>query len=189
MLVAIAGVLVKTLVGYLFNGYLKSNYGSVDIEGAPSWYGSEARDEICVSTFKRGGLESVEIAKDDSKIKLERKLKNIVNVVITKRFENESPDDKAFLSHVRSDKKVSIFVASHTNYKNIKYDNEKRITFVRNCVLKQDFITYEKKRLKEMVKELSYHKADKAFDELNGESPKKSPQTPANKAFEELNGI
>jgi hypothetical protein len=187
MVLAIASALAETLASYLFEGYLKANYGSVEIEGAPSWYGSEKRAELCISTFKRGDLESVELAKEDSKIKLEKKLKNIVNVVITKRFENANPDEKRFLETVVSDKKVTTFVSTHTNYKNVKYDEEKKMTFVRNCVLKDEFIVYEKKRLKEMVKELSHYKAGKEFDELNGKSPK-SVESHKDKAFDELDG-
>ena len=188
MIIALAGVLVKTLAGYLFEGYLKTHYGSVDIEGAPRWYGSENNNEICVSTFKRGDLESVALAKADSQIRLEKKLKNIVRVVIKKRFENINPDEKRFLNSVKSDKKVSIFVASHTNYKNIKYDDKRKITFVRNCVLKQDFIDYEKVRIQEMVKELTHFKSDKAFDELNGKQPK-SVESYKDKEFNELDEI
>jgi hypothetical protein len=187
MVLVIATALAKTLASYLFEGYLKANYGSVEIEGAPKWYGSESRVELCVSTFKSGGLESVELAKEDSKIKLEKKLKDIVSVVITQRFENATQDEKKFLDSVKSDKKVSTFIATHTNYKNIKYDETKKMAFVRNCVLKEEFISYEKVRLKEMVKEMSYYKAGKEFDELDGKG-QKFKDSHKDKAFDELNG-
>lgn len=186
MVGAIGLALLKTLSSYMFGEYLKESYGSTDIDGAPSWYGTESRYEVCVSTFKRGKLESVEEAKKESQIKLQKKIEKIIDVIIYKKFKNLKPDEEALLQAIAKDKKLGLFIRSSTNYKNIKYDEDEKIAFVRNCILKEDFIDYEKKRVKLLTRDLSYYKSDKAFDELKtGEIKKKSTQS--DKAFDELN--
>jgi len=184
MVLAIATALVKTLSSYLFSAYLKSHYGSVEVDGAPSWYGSEPDDAICVSTYRNGGIEELELTKEDSKIKLRKKVNHIIELVIYKNFKNLTPDEEEFLNKISKDKKLPLFVDSNTKFQNIKVDEDEKKVFVRSCLDKKALIEYEKNRVKELTKNLTYYKSDKAFDELNGKETLDSGH--AAKEFDEL---
>ena len=184
MLSIIATAFVKTLASYLFGNYLKAHYGSVEIDGAPSWYGTEPNEAICVSTFRNGGIEELDLTKQDSKIKLRKKVNHILEIIIYKNFKNLTPDEDAFLNSITKDKKLPLFVDGNLKFQNIKVDEGKKKVFVRSCLDKQAFIMYEKTRVKELAKELSYYKSDKAFNELDNKSRPKSGR--ADKEFDEL---
>jgi len=184
MFTIIATALVKTLASYLFGNYLKAHYGSVEIEGAPSWYGQEPSEAICVSTFRNGGIEALDLTKKDSKIKLRKKVSHIIEIVIYDNFKNLTPDEDQFLNSIAKDKKLPLFVDANTKFQNIKVDKDKKMVFVRSCLDKQAFINYEKNRIKELAKELVYYKSDKAFNELDNKDRPKSGH--ADKEFDEL---
>jgi len=187
MVIAVATALVKTLSSYLFSNYLKANYGSVEIDGAPSWYGTESDKLICVSTYRKGGIEKIEFTKEDSKIKLRKKVEHILELVIYKNFKNLTPDEEHFLNSIKKDKKLPLFIDSDVRFQNIKVDEDKNMVFIRTCLDKEEFIKYEKDRVKQLSKNLTYYKADKGFDELEG---KKRPQSGrVDKEFEELNNM
>ena len=58
------------------------------------------------------------------------------------------------------------------------------MVFVRSCLDKQALINYEKNRVKELKKDVTFYKEDKAFKELDG---KKRPTSgDADKFFNEL---
>jgi hypothetical protein len=187
MFTVIATAMLKSLTSYLFGGYLKAHYGSVEIDGAPSWYGQEPKEAICVSTYRNGGLSQLDDTKRDAKILLNRKVGHILEIVIYQNFQNLKPDEEAFLNSIKKDKKLSLFVDANTRFQNIKVDNEKHKVFVRSCLDKEAFIKYEKKRVKELSKDLTFYKSDKAFDELDGKSHPKSGRD--DKAFDELDSI
>jgi len=184
MVLAIATALVKTLSSFLFSSYLKAHYGSVEIEGAPSWYRTEPNEAICVSTYRNGGIEELEFTKEDSKIKLRKKVNHILELVIYRNFKNLTLDEEKFLNEISKDKKLPLFVDANTKFQNIKVDEDERKVFVRSCLDKKALIEYEKKRVKEIAKNLSYYKADKGFDELEGKETPNSGHTA--KEFEEL---
>ena len=184
MISLIATAMLKTLTSYLFGSYLKAHYGSVEIDGAPSWYGQEPSEAICVSTYNKGGLEKLEITKKESKIKLRKKVNHILEIVIYKNFKNLTPDEEAFLNSIYKDKKLPLFVDANTKFQNIKVDEDKHMVFVRSCLDKQALINYEKNRVKELKKDVTYYKEDKAFNELDN---KDRPQSgTADKFFNEL---
>jgi hypothetical protein len=184
MLTIIATAMVKTLTSYLFGSYLKAHYGSVEIDGAPSWYGQEPQEAICVSTYKVGDIRMLESTKTSAKIKLNKRVNHIIDIVIYQNFQNLQPDEEAFLNSIKKDRKLSLFVDANTRFQNIKVDKDMKMVFVRSCLDKEAFINYEKRRVKELSKELTYYKSDKAFDELEGNSHKKSGRI--DKAFGEL---
>jgi hypothetical protein len=192
MFEGLAFALVKTLATYLFNGYLKNHYGSIDIEGGPFWYGREPSNEICVSTYRNGGLEELELTKNNAKIKLTKKINNIIGIVIYQNphFKHLKADEEKFLDRIKSDKKLPLFVDANLEYKNIKVDKDKRMVFVRSCVKKDSFIKYEKERIEEIRKKLTYYKADKAFDELKGKKKRNIDEfDEEDKAFHELDSF
>ena len=79
--------MAKSLASYLFGGYLKAHYGSVEIDGAPSWYGQEPKEAICVSTYRNGGLSQLDDTKRDAKILLNRKVLSNIAVLFPKTFD------------------------------------------------------------------------------------------------------
>jgi hypothetical protein len=185
MFEGIAFALVKTLASYLFGGYLKAHYGSVEIEGAPSWYGSEPDEAICVSTYNKGGLDKLELTKKQSKIKLNKRINHIIEIVIYQNFKHLKSDEEKFLESIQKDEKLPLFVDSNMKFQNIKVDEDKKMVFVRSCLDKEAFIKYEKNRVKELQKNLTFYKSDKAFDELD-ENKKVKNSDVEDKAFSEL---
>jgi len=184
MVTMIATALIKSLTSFLFGNYLKAHYGSVEIDGAPSWYGQSPDEAICVSTYNNGGLEKLEITKNNSKIKLRKKVNHIIEMVVYKNFKNLTPDESDFLDKITHDKKLPIFVDANLKFQNIKVDKDKHKVFVRSCLDKQALINYEKTRLKELKKDLAYYKSDKAINEL--ENNKHINSSHADKEFKEL---
>jgi hypothetical protein len=186
MLSIIGTAMLKSLTSYLFGNYLKSQYGSIEIDGAPNWYGTESKELICLSTYRDGELSQLDDTKRDAKILLNRKVGHILEVVIYQNFKNLKPDEETFLNSIKKDKKLSLFIDANTKFQNIRVDNKKHKVFVRTCLDKKAFIKYEKDRIKELSKNLTFYKADKAFDELEGKSYPKSGRD--DKAFDELDG-
>jgi hypothetical protein len=186
MLEIIVISIVKAITSYVTTSYLKNHYGSIDIQGAPFWYGREPSELICSSTFKYGSMEQIDTAKKQAVIKLNKKLSAVINDAIyeNKKFKHLKPDEEAFIQKIINDKQLLKFVTNKIIYKNIKYDEDKNIVFVRGCVTKKDFISFETDRVKELSKELTFYKSDKAFKELNGSEDKFNDRE--SKAFREL---
>jgi hypothetical protein len=158
--------MAKSLASYLFGGYLKAHYGSVEIDNAPSWYGKEPREAVCVSDYSPyGGIQKIEIVKNRTKIGLKNRIDKIISVVIYQNFKNLTPDEDNFLNRVKKDTKLPLFIEANMRFQNIKVDKKGRV-FVRSCIDKNNLINYEKRRLKKLSKELSYYKSDKAFEEM-----------------------
>ena len=191
MLSIIAIAVLKSITCYLTTAYMKSHFGSVDIQGAPYWYGREDRDEICVSDVKKGDVSQLDTEKKLIKIKLEKKLSKIVQYAIhsNKRFSNLKQDEEAFLNSIINDKKLKWFVGENGYYKNIKVDEDKHMIFARMCVKKDNFINYEKKRIKELSKDLTIYKADKNFNELDGKNQNLNNNDEEDKDFKELDNF
>ena len=186
MLAVIGTAMLKSLTSYLFGSYLKAHYGSLEIDGAPNWYGTESKEVICLSTYRDGDLSQLDNTKRDAKIQLNKKVGHILEVVIYQNFKNLKPDEEAFLNSIKKDKKLSLFIDANTKFQNIKVDDEENRVFIRTCLDKKSLIKYEKDRIKELSKDLTFYKADKAFDELEGKSHPKSGRD--DKAFDELDG-
>ena len=186
MLAIIALAAIKAITCYLTTSYMKNHFTSIDIEGAPFWYGRENKEEICVSDATKGGIIEVDKEKKTVKIKLQNKLSNIVSYAIhtNKQFSHLKPDEENFLNSIIKDKKLKWFVDKNGYYKNIKTDEDKHMIFIRMCVRKNDFIKYEKKRITTLQKEISIYKANKEFNELEGK--KNNFNDPEDNAFREL---
>ena len=184
MLTLIASAMLKSLTSFLFGSYLKAHYGSIEIDGAPSWYATEPKEAICTSTYSNGGIEKLEITKQNSKIKLRKKVKHILEIVVYKNFTNLNPDEKIFLDKITNDKQLPIFVDANLRFQNIKVDKSKHKVFVRSCLDKNGLIKYEKSRIEELKKELVLYKEDKAINELENKKYNKSGIV--DKEFEEL---
>ena len=172
MLSLIAGAAIKTITSYLVGAYMKSHFGSVEIEGAPYWYGREDKDEICVSDVAKGNVTFLDEEKQKVKVKLQKKLSLIIENAIhqNKRFSHLKENEIQFLNSIIKDNKLKWFVDENGYYKNIKVDDEKNMIFVRMCVNKNKFVHYEAKRIKEISKKLTMKKANDAFDELDSET-------------------
>ena len=186
MIELIAAAAIKAITSYLVTGYMKTHFGSIEIEGAPYWYGRESENEICISDFKKGGIEELESEKEKAKRKLEKKLSTIISYAIhsNKYFSNLKKDEEEFLNSIINDSRLSFLVNKNRYYKNIKVDKDKNIIFIRVCIDKEKFINYEKERIKNLEKQLLYYKEDKMFNEMEGKSI--NSNNPEDKAFEEL---
>ena len=171
MIEIISVCLLKTLTSYLFGAYLKSYWGSIDLNGAPFWYGKEDSDEICVSNYKDGGLDKLDLIKKEAKIKLTKKLSSILEYVVNndKKFKNLKEDEEEYLESLIKDKKLYEFVDLNSYYKNQEIDKDENRVFVRACVKKEEFIKFEEKRVKELSKNLTIYKGKKAFRELDND--------------------
>ena len=184
MVLAIATALVKTLASYLFSAYLKAHYGSTEIDGAPSWYGQEPKEAVCVSVYKDGGIEQLNATKNLSKEEVYKKIKHILEVVIYKNFKHLTPDEEAFLNSVKNDPKLKLFIDSNIKFQNILEDEDEKKVFIRTCLDKEGLINYEKNRVKDLVKQLSFYKSDKGFADL--ENKKRVESGRIDKEFREL---
>jgi len=172
MLSLIAGTAIKTITSYLVGAYMKSHFGSVEIEGAPYWYGREDSDEVCISDVAKGDVTLLDKEKKIAKIKLQKRLSSIIENAIhsNKRFRNLKENEEEFVESLLKDKKLKWFIDEKGYYKNIKVDDENNRIFIRMCVNKNAFINYETKRIAEIDKKLTNFKAKTVFDELDKET-------------------
>jgi hypothetical protein len=119
------------------------------------------------------------------KIKLNKRINHIIEIVIYQNFKHLKSDEEKFLESIQKDKKLPLFVDANMKFQNIKVDKDKKMVFVRSCLDKEAFIKYEKNRVKELQKDLSFYKSDKAFDELD-DKKKTNNKDKEDKSFSEL---
>lgn len=163
---AIALSLVKTLSSFLFSKMLV--YSDVKIQGAPSWYQKADSAYVCVSTYNSGGLEAVEIAKDNAKKILINKINEIMEIVVYDNYRNiEDKSEKLFIKTFLKDEDLPVFVNKNIDYKNIEYIEKSKLAFVRGCIGKDVILSYEKERIGIIKNKLTHKRAENAFDELD----------------------
>lgn len=70
MLEAIILGLITTLTNHLFSATIDS-FKSIEVEGAPSWYGKNLTHEnLYAYGYARGDIESIEIAREDCRVRM-----------------------------------------------------------------------------------------------------------------------
>ncbi len=166
MMTVIALALVDSLAKYVFTKTLNS-MDKVEFGGAPSWYMQEMDDEMCTFTHSKGGLDSVQIAKDKSTIKMTKKIDGIIDIVIydnTKKITNAK--EKKLVELWNEDPKLNLFVRKNINYSKVVYEDEIDTTFVRACIPNKTVISYQTERLQGIKKSLLNYKKDTALDEM-----------------------
>ena len=168
-MVGLALALTNTLASFLFEQYLYSTV-EYDIDNAPSWFYQEAADEMCTFTYKTGKLESIEIAKQDAHDKMVKRIEKIVIVSVDKYYEDTvSEKEQLLLDTFSKDRRLTLFVDANLRYIKVKHEDNADVTFVKACIPKQQILDYQKKRLGKIQHDLTLHRADQAFDDLDKE--------------------
>ncbi len=141
-----------------------------DIEDAPYWYYREGSDEMCSFTYKEGGLESVEIAKENANTLMNKRIKTLTTKVAYENFSKiNNPKEKLLVESFKNDPELNVFVDSYLVYEKVKHEDDAAITFVKACIDKERIMAYESKRLKSLQKTIMLHRSDEALDELDKE--------------------
>lgn len=166
MLESLAVALLKTIVVFIFESSVRDGT-NVNVEGAPDWYMKDERGSLCVSTHAYGYMSAVEEAKDKLYPKMEEELRRLIKKAVYENFrEVKNQKERRFILSVVEDSELSLFVEGNLRVKNVEYDRERGIAFARGCISREDFVTYEKARVKEIAKSLSEKRAEEAFEEL-----------------------
>jgi len=164
---AIVLSLVKTLTSFIFGQILNSS--DISIDGAPSWYMKETRQEICSSSYEYGNLASVDIAKEKSLTILKKRVEDILVIAVNENIKNATDTEKKFLESFLKDRSYEVFILKNGNFKNIDYNKKLSIAFVRVCVDRDNLLKFEEKRIGELKKLLTTKRYNDAFEELEDE--------------------
>eukprot|EP00992_Anisonema_acinus_P003831 TRINITY_DN14184_c0_g1_i1.p4 TRINITY_DN14184_c0_g1~~TRINITY_DN14184_c0_g1_i1.p4 ORF type:complete len:220 (-),score=24.79 TRINITY_DN14184_c0_g1_i1:807-1466(-) len=169
-LVGLALALGNTFASYLLDQYLRQEE-TIDIDGAPSWYGTNNEEGwYCVYSHRKGDIDSVDRAKRKAMNRMVEKQQLLVGVFLDQELEKRKLRDEAELQLVerfRNDAKLSSFVAGHLDYRRVEYEGDVKATFVKACLETQEIIAYQKKRLEMINKELTVKRSNDAFDEMD----------------------
>lgn len=166
MMAIITLALVDSLAKYIFTKTL-NDMDKIDIGGAPSWYMKNVDDKMCTFVHSKGGLDSVQIAKDKSVIKMTKTIDDVIDIVIydnTKKITN--PKEKKLVELWSEDSDLDKFVKKSLRYSKIIYEDEIDTTFVRACISNDTVINYQKERIEGIKKSLLNYKKDTAIDEM-----------------------
>lgn len=178
MLEAIILKLVTTLTGYLFSATLDS-FKSIEVEGAPGWYGKNLTHEnLYAYGYAQGGIESIEIARENCKIVMIKRLNEINEIVAHDNFKTiQDPKEKVLLGAFKDDPDIRIFVNKNMKYEKVEHfekQNENLLTkarpaetFAGGMIPKKVVIEYQKERLEKIKSTLTHFRADSNFDELD----------------------
>lgn len=169
MVTVIAAALVETLTKHMFKKYLDER-DNVEIGGAPSWYMVEQDDELCTFAHKKGGYDSIDIAKNRAKFKMVKKIGDIVEIVIHDNMKNVSGvKEQTIVDKWKEDANLPVFVNKHLDYGMVAYEDEIDTTFVRACIPRDVIQEYELGRLIEIETLVLSQKSQNAMDELDSE--------------------
>ena len=180
MLEAIALKLVTSLTGYLFEGYLDT-FKSIEVEGAPSWYGkSSPEDQLVGYGYQLGGIESIELARSNCTADLDKRINKLVEVSIYDNFKRvKDPKEKELLNRFKTDPELYVFITKYMKFEKIEHFEKKSDglftnarpaqTFTSCMIPKQAIVTYQTERLTLLQKELVDFKADNSIDEMDAE--------------------
>lgn len=185
MVIVIASALIETLTKHMFQKYLNEK-DKVEIGGAPSWYEKPIDDRVCVFTNVKGGLSSIDTARDDAKIKMAKTINGLVEITIHdnyKKIKNEK--EKEVVEQWKTDSNLPIFVNKNIDFSRVVYEDKLDITFVRACVDKKTIIKYQSERLSEIKKAVLKHKTKSAMQEMDN-SIKGTSKSSTNDSFGEL---
>ncbi len=169
MLSVIACALVSSLSQHIFTKTL-NNMDKIEIGGTPSWYMQPVKDNTCIFTHLKGGLNSIEISKDNAKIKMTKKIDSLIDIAIydnTKQI--KKPKEKQLIRLWAKDEQLNIFVSKNLDYSKVTFEDEIDTTFVRACIPNQTIIDYQDNRLQNIQKSLLKYKMDSAIEELDEE--------------------
>jgi len=169
MLTAIAIGLLKTLSCFLFEQVLHTTV-EYQIDNAPYWYYQEESDAMCTFSYKKGGLESIEIAKKDASLLMNKRIEDLTAKVAYDNFKNiKQPKERLLVEAFKHDSDLSQFINSQLTYTKVKHEDEEKITFVKACIEKKSIMTYETERVEALRQKILIQKSDTALEDLDKE--------------------
>ncbi|MGB5866614.1 MAG: hypothetical protein WBG69_01960 [Arcobacteraceae bacterium] len=186
MLLLITGALVETLTKHMFQKYLNER-DKIEIGGAPSWYMKSIDDEMCVFTHKQGNLDTIEISKENARLKMVKKINGTIDIVVYENVKNITNDkEKVLVEKWKIDSNLPVFVNKHLNFSRVTYEDEINTTFVRACIANETIINYQKERLQDIKKEVLKFKSKTTIDEMENDLSGTSYEQDPNDPFSEL---
>jgi hypothetical protein len=169
MIEGLALTLLNTLAAYLFEGALEYSV-DVKIDGAPSWYMVREDEMICSNSYLDGSYTKVDYLKMNIHRKLENQIQDGLDRSAYENFKNVSGDiERKVVSKFKNDPELSTFVRNETVFKHLVYREEEGRTFAKGCIENGKVINYIKERFVSAKREISVHKSNLAFDELENE--------------------
>ena len=168
MIESIGISLISTVISYLFKQNILDK-SSIDIQGAPSWYGKRSNpNRIYVSTIQKGNIEDIDSAKQKVVKKMTLIIENGYKVTIKKYFTyGYSKKERLFINKIQKDHKLHNFVEHNIVFQNIKYDQKHKIFFIRGYMDKKILEAYQMKRVIEIKKKVLNYQLDNMIEELN----------------------
>lgn len=180
MLEAIAFKLITILTGYLFSATMDS-YKSIEVEGAPSWYGKNLdHDNLYAYGYARGDIESIEVARENCKTAMADRLNDLNEIIIYDNFRSiKDPKEEALISAYKNDTGLKVFVNKSMQFEKIEHfeKQDKGLftkerpaqTFTGGMIPKTAIIAYQKERLENIKKTLTNFRFVRGMDELDQE--------------------
>ncbi len=169
MVMLIVGAVVETLVKHMTKTYL-DNMDGVNIKGAPSWYMSPVKDQMCVFTHSKGDISAVDVAKNGAKFKMAKKINGVIDVVVYDNIKNiKDPKEKLIVDKFKRDPNLNLFVQKHLKYTKTIYEDKIHTAFVRACIDNKTFLQYQKTRIYDINGQVLGAKSSNAFDSLDDE--------------------
>jgi hypothetical protein len=166
MLSILGMVCIEALAKHMITQSL-NEMSKVDIGGAPSWYMKPVDNKICTFSHNNNGMNYIEHTKNETRIKMVKKLDDIIEVIIYEKYKNIKDNrEKEILKQWSIDNNLEIFVKSKINFEKVIFENEINTTFVRACIPQEDVLNYERKRIGKIEKNILKYKSNMAFDEL-----------------------
>ncbi len=177
MLEAIVFKLITTLTGYLFSATIDS-FKSIEVEGAPSWYGKNLdHANLYAYGYARGDIESIEIARENCKIVMIKRLNDLTEIIVYDNFRNiKDPQEKALIEEFKKDPDVKTFVNKTMLFEKVEHFEmqEKGLmsnarpaqTFAGGMIPKKSIIAYQKERLDKIKYSITHLRADKGMEAL-----------------------
>jgi len=179
MLEGIALSLIKTMLTFMFEQYLHTTQ-EIKIDGAPPWYYQNEDAKICSYSVVDGDYRNIDILKYDLSKRVKKEIENINNRVIYENFDKiGSIEEIQIIEQFQKSGNLRKFVRFNIEYSKIEYEEEVNRVFGKGCIDKNLVISFNKKRLQKIVREISLYKSSKEFYEL--ESGKSE-----NRYFQEL---
>ena len=167
MLEGLALSLLNTLASFIFENYLKDNYTVT--YGVPNWFYKESQNELCSFDYIYGNYIYVDKLKYKLEKKLQNRIKDINNKVVYVNFKNaHDPKEKAIINKFK-DGDYRNFVHFNISFSKIEYSEELNRLFGKACIQKNVLMKFSKKRLQEIVHNVSLYHADKSFNQLDEE--------------------
>lgn len=166
MLEGIAFALIKTMITFMFEQYLYTTQ-EIEIDDAPSWYYQNSDKMICSFSVIDGDYVNIELLKSKLLEKLQKDIQDINSHVIYKNFDRITNQiERDIVNKFENMSDVSKFIKFNINYNKIEYRSEVNRVFGKACIEKSMVLSFNKERLKNIVREVSIYKSSIEFDEL-----------------------